>query len=240
MMQPIARAFTDRFRPVLVELHGHGRSSRPTDPEMYSMREFADDLVAIADALGQDRIAVFGTSLGADVALETMMDHPDRIAGAILEMPVLEHGAKAARRMFKPIAKALRSKYASRTLSAVSRRLPHAKFMPGFPEALEHLAREPAVGAAVIEGLLEEAERHRWDDVVRCEVPALVIAHAMDPLHAFADAREVAAKLPHAELVRAYSILELRVRPKRLVGLAERFLEEVFEPTRVKLSNEAG
>jgi pimeloyl-ACP methyl ester carboxylesterase len=228
MMEPIARGFAGRFRPVLVELHGHGRSSRPTDAAAYSMRAFSEDLVAIADALGQERVAVFGTSLGADVALETMLDHPERIAGAVLEMPVLEQGAKAARRMFKPVARALRTRYATRALSAASRRMPHARFLPGFPEALEHLAREPAAGAAIIEGLLEEAERHRWDDVAHCTVPALVVAHAMDPLHAFADARTLAARLPNAELVRAHSILELRVRPRRLIGIATRFLEGVF------------
>jgi pimeloyl-ACP methyl ester carboxylesterase len=229
MMEPIARGFGERFRPVLVELHGHGRSSRPTDANAYSMRTFSDDLIAIADALGQERIAVFGTSLGADVALETMLDHPDRIAGAVLEMPVLEHGAKVARRMFRPVARALRTRYAPRALAAASRRMPHARFLPGFPEALEHLAREPAAGAAIIEGLLEDAERHRWDDVVHCNVPALVVAHAMDPLHAFADARTLAARLPNAELVRAYNILELRVRPRRLIGIASRFFERVFE-----------
>lgn len=233
MMEPIARAFTDRFRPVLVELHGHGRSSRPSDPGAYSMRAFSDDLIAIADALGQRHIAVFGTSLGGDVALRAMVDHPDRIAGAVVEMPVLEQGAKTARRLFKPVARALRTRYAPRALSAASRRIPSARFFPGFAEALEHLAREPAAGAALIEGLLEDAERYRWDDVVHCPVPALIIAHALDPLHAFADARSVAARLPNAQLIRAYSILELRMRPQRLVGVAKRFYDRVFADARL-------
>lgn len=229
MMEPIARKFEAGFRPVLVELHGHGRSSRPADPASYNLEEFAHDLVAIADALGQERIGVFGTSLGADVALEAMMNHPDRIAGAVLEMPVLEHGARVASRLFKPIARALRSRRAPQALAMASRRLPSLRFAPGFPEALEHLAREPVTGAAVIEGLLEQATRHRWEDVAGCQVPALVIGHTLDPLHAFRDARELSMIHPNARLVRAYSILELRVRPQRLVKIASRFLARSFD-----------
>ncbi len=228
MMQPVARAFAGRFRPVLVELHGHGRSSRPTEPDAYSMSSFADDLVAVADHLGADRFGVFGTSLGADVALEVMLDHRDRVAGAVLEMPVLQHGAKAAARMFKPVARLLRSRRAPGALRTISRRMPQTRVMPGFPEALAHLAEEPLAGAAVIEGLLAEAERDRWDDVSGCPVPAMVIGHALDPLHAWKDAQQVAHTLPRGELVRAYSVLELRVRPKRLIGLSARFFEEVF------------
>ncbi|MCA1832425.1 MAG: alpha/beta fold hydrolase [Actinomycetota bacterium] len=228
MMKPIAEGFHGSFRPVLVELHGHGRSSRPKDPSAYSMMEFAQDVVAVADELGVERIGIFGTSLGADVALEAMLDYPERIAGAVLEMPVLEQGAKVASRMFKPFARALRSRHAPRALKIASRRIPNIKAFPGFADAAAHLATEPAAGAAVIEGLLAEAERDRWSDVERCQIPALVIAHALDPLHAFADAQHIAKRLPRGELVRAYSILELRIRPKRLVAVAGRFLEQAF------------
>lgn len=231
MMKPVADAFAGRFRPVLVELHGHGRSSRPADPSEYSMTRFVDDVVAVADHLGIDRFGMFGTSLGADVALETMLDHPDRVAAAVIEMPVLENGARIAARMFKPFARALRSRYARRALRVAAKRIPNVRILPGFADAAAHLAAEPAAGAAVIEGLLAEAERERWNDVTRCPVPALVIAHALDPLHAFADAQEVARRLPRGELVRAYSILELRVRPKRLVAVAGRFFDESFAET---------
>jgi hypothetical protein len=119
--------------------------------------------------------------------------------------------------------------------------MPHIGFAPGFAEALEHLAREPRVGAAVIEGLLEQATRHRWADVAGCRVPALVIAHTLDPLHAFKDARELVLVHPNARLVRAYSILELRVRPRRLVRIASRFLERSFvEAERLAGTSERG
>ena len=48
------------------------------------------------------------------------------------------------------------------------------------------------------------------------EVPALVLAHGNDLIHPFDDAAKLAAELPHAQLVRARSPIELRWRPDRL------------------------
>lgn len=230
MMRPLARAFHGDFRPVLLELHGHGRSSRPVEGTHYSMQTFALDTIALLDHLGAERAGFFGTSLGADVALAAMVEFPDRVAGAVLEMPVLERGARFARRMFRPVARMLRSRGAPRTLAFVARRLPDLRFYPGFKESLAILAENPVSGAAVIEGLLSTAEQgHRWPEVERCPVPALVIGHPRDPLHTFGDADELARRLPNGRLLRANSILELRVRPQRIVGHAKQFLSRSFE-----------
>lgn len=229
MMVPLARMFHGEFRPVLLELHGHGRSSRPVEGTHYSMRTFALDTIALLDHLGVERCGFFGTSLGADVALEAMIDFPDRVAGAVLEMPVLERGARFARRMFRPIAAMLRTRGAAKTLAFASRRLPELRVYPGFKESLAILAENPRSGAAVIEGLLATAEQnHRWGEVDRCPVPALVVGHPRDPLHTFGDANELARRLPNGRLLRAQSILELRVRPQRIVGASKQFLSRCF------------
>ena len=229
MMRPLAQSFHGDFRPVLLELHGHGRSSRPIEGTHYSMQKFALDTIALLDHLGAERGGFFGTSLGADVALEAMIDFPDRVAGAVLEMPVLERGARFARRMFRPLAAMLRTRGAPRTLAFASRRLPDLRFYPGFKESLAVLAENPRSGAAVIEGLLATAEQvDRWPDVDRCPVPALVIGHPRDPLHTFGDANELARRLPNGRLLRAKSILELRLRPERIVGHAKQFLGRAF------------
>jgi pimeloyl-ACP methyl ester carboxylesterase len=228
MMDPIARRFVGGFRPILFDLHGHGRSSRPIEGRTYSMHEFGLDAVALLDHLKVERAGFFGTSLGADVALEVMLDAPERVAGSVLEMPVLERGARFARRAFRPVAYMLRRRQAARALAFAARRMPDLRLYPGGKEALAILAENPVSGAAVIEGLLATAGKTRWDDVDRCPVPSLVIGHPRDPLHAFGDADELARRLPNGRLLRARSILELRLRPERLVDVSKRFLEESF------------
>jgi pimeloyl-ACP methyl ester carboxylesterase len=229
MMELYAEALKQRFRPVTLDLHGHGASSRPREASRYTMSEFAKDLIALADHLELERIGVFGTSLGADAALEAMLDAPDRFAAAVLEMPVLERGAKFARRAFKPFAVAMKTRYAPRMLRTVARRLPRNRLFAGFPEAAKILAQDPLVGVAVIEGLLAEERSDRWADVEGCPVPTLVIAHRRDPLHAFGDAQQLARRLPNGRLLVADGPTELRLRPRRIMAEVNTFLERAFD-----------
>jgi pimeloyl-ACP methyl ester carboxylesterase len=229
MMSPFAERLKQRFRPVTLDLHGHGLSSRPRDPGRYTMFEFAKDVVALADELAVQKIAVFGSSLGADAALEAMLDAPDRFAGAVLEMPVLERGARFARRLFRPFGAALKSRYAPRALTVAARRLPQSRLFAGWPEAAKVLAQDPLAGVAVIEGLLADPPRDRWNEVERCRVPALVVAHRRDPLHAFGDAQQLARRLPNGRLLVADGPTELRLRPRRIMAEVNTFLERAFE-----------
>jgi pimeloyl-ACP methyl ester carboxylesterase len=54
------------------------------------------------------------------------------------------------------------------------------------------------------------------DERAAMTMPTLVIGHGADRIHAFHDAEQLARRMPNARLVRAHSLLELRVRPERL------------------------
>ena len=82
MQQPLARAMAAQgLHVVTLDLLGHGRSDQPADPLVYSMSAFAEQVVALLDHLGAERAVVGGTSLGANVALETAVLAPERVAG---------------------------------------------------------------------------------------------------------------------------------------------------------------
>ncbi len=86
MQQPLARALAaEGLHVVSVDLLGHGRSDRPADQHAYSMTAFAHQVVALLDHLGADRAVVGGVSLGANVALETAVLAPERVAGLRVE-----------------------------------------------------------------------------------------------------------------------------------------------------------
>jgi 2-succinyl-6-hydroxy-2,4-cyclohexadiene-1-carboxylate synthase len=75
----------DHFTTIAVDITGHGRSDAPDDPARYSLTRFADDLRDILDALKIPRAVVLGYSMGGRATLRFMIQHPDRVAGAILE-----------------------------------------------------------------------------------------------------------------------------------------------------------
>jgi hypothetical protein len=58
---------------------------------------------------------------------------------------------------------------------------------------------------------------------------ALIIGHPRDPVHPFSDVGMLAAELPDARLLHARSILELRVRPKRLTADIAGFVDGCWE-----------
>ncbi|MEU6584277.1 alpha/beta fold hydrolase [Nocardia sp. NPDC046763] len=54
---------------ISLDARGHGRSEKPHDPARYSWQAMADDMRALFDELGLDRVAVAGYSMGAIVSL---------------------------------------------------------------------------------------------------------------------------------------------------------------------------
>lgn len=87
-MMTIDLAFADllpglaeRHRVIAVEQQGHGRTAdldRPITPAA-----LAGDVVALLDTLGVDRAHVLGHSMGAAVALELAVAHPDRVRSVV-------------------------------------------------------------------------------------------------------------------------------------------------------------
>jgi pimeloyl-ACP methyl ester carboxylesterase len=71
-----AHLAADGHRVVAVDLRGHGRSDRGDGD--FGHAAVADDLVAVADALGLDRPVLAGQSWGGNVVVHAAARHPDR------------------------------------------------------------------------------------------------------------------------------------------------------------------
>jgi pimeloyl-ACP methyl ester carboxylesterase len=73
---------------IAVELKGHGLSDKPDDPREYTSEAMRDHLSEILDALGLDRTALIGHSMGAAVAVEVAEIDANRISGLVIAAPV--------------------------------------------------------------------------------------------------------------------------------------------------------
>ena len=228
----IGRMLAERgHKVVLLELLGHGRSDKPTHAYEHRLEFFAEQVIALLDHLEIDEAVVGGVSLGANVSLQVAATAPDRLRGIVAEMPVLERGTIAAAIQFAPLLLAFR--YAApvvRIGTRLMRSLPRTRFDP-LNSFLNLLSADPREMAAVLHGLFvgpgTPAARVRRE----IEVPALVVGHPHDLLHALDDADALAAELPNSRFVRARSLFEARSRPARIVGEISDFLDEVWAPT---------
>jgi pimeloyl-ACP methyl ester carboxylesterase len=75
-------AFGARRRTIAFDNRGTGRSSK--EPGPYSMEQFADDAVAVLDALGVDQAHVVGLSMGGFVAQLVALRAPGRVRSLVL------------------------------------------------------------------------------------------------------------------------------------------------------------
>lgn len=229
MQARLAERASESFRAVALEFSGHGRSTSIADPGKYSLTRFGDEARALLDHLEIDKAVMHGTSLGANVLIDALPRFPDRLAGAVIEMPVLARGATVAMALFKPLAFTL--DHAGPVVKALHRLTsPIPRSNTNLAILLDLIPADPRQAASVLWGLIESSEETDLSRFESLVVPALVIAHPHDPLHEFSDSVELVAALPRGELLEARSMLELRFAPDRLWPRVDAFYRKCFQP----------
>ena len=81
--EPVLDRFPSSVRAIAVSQRGHGDSDKP--PTGYRVEDFAADVPPLLDALGVERAVVAGHSGSCLVARRVALDHPERVAGLVLE-----------------------------------------------------------------------------------------------------------------------------------------------------------
>jgi 2-succinyl-6-hydroxy-2,4-cyclohexadiene-1-carboxylate synthase len=71
-------------RTLVPDLRGHGDSTNTGDPQTYTLRRLAQDVLGFLDALGVGRVDLLGHSMGGRVALELLVAQPERVASLVL------------------------------------------------------------------------------------------------------------------------------------------------------------
>jgi pimeloyl-ACP methyl ester carboxylesterase len=236
MHEPLATALAEQgYRVICLDLLGHGDSDRPADRRLYSMELFGRHVVGVLDALGIGSAVIAGTSLGANTALETAVQAPDRVRGLVLDMPVLEDSQTFWAMIVGPtIVMFTVGRPILHALGFLARRVPRGNFLGDI--LLDFLRPDPRPSRHVLLGLVYGRKAPTAEDRRLITAPALVIAHRRDYSHAISDAYDLVNELPNARLVRAKSIVELRARPERLTDEIVQFLSTNWRTTEAQPS----
>ncbi len=80
---PQIEHFSRRYHVYAPDTRGHGQSPRGTAP--FTIEQFAEDLLAFFDAHEIARAIVLGFSDGANIAMQLVLRHPERVLGLILD-----------------------------------------------------------------------------------------------------------------------------------------------------------
>src|SRR5213596_4174550 len=79
---PALSQLAERHRVVVPDLQGHGRTAdidRPID-----IRLMADDIAALIDHLGLEKVDLVGYSLGGGVAFFTAVKYPEKVGKLVI------------------------------------------------------------------------------------------------------------------------------------------------------------
>ena len=79
----IAPALAEHYHVFTPDCRGHGRSNNPR--LSYSFKELAEDVATFVHATGYEKAHIIGHSNGGNVALVTLMEHPDVVQTCVVQ-----------------------------------------------------------------------------------------------------------------------------------------------------------
>jgi pimeloyl-ACP methyl ester carboxylesterase len=193
------------YRVAQYDARGHGASSPAPDRGAYDYDLLAADAVAVLDALGMERAALIGQSMGSATAVAVALRHPGRVRALAVVTPAhrgapspnldywdglaegLERGGPEGFLAAMPLAVGERWRETVRTV--ILQRLARHDHPEAVADALRAIPRSAAFdGMAALD---------------RLAVPTTVVGSRddVDPDHPLAVAEEYARRIPGAELV---------------------------------------
>jgi pimeloyl-ACP methyl ester carboxylesterase len=84
VFDPLAQRLRDDYRPIAVDVRGHGASERPADLAECTFTNGARDVLAVLDALGVAEVVALGHSLGGGVTVLMDQLRPGVVRKALL------------------------------------------------------------------------------------------------------------------------------------------------------------
>ena len=82
--EDLAPHLQHRFRVIVPDVRGRGRSARDPNPQNYQPAIYLQDILALIDRVDAQRAAIIGTSMGGLLAMMMAVGHRDRVSGLVL------------------------------------------------------------------------------------------------------------------------------------------------------------
>lgn len=195
-------ALAARYRVVLMDNRGAGRSDKPPGP--YDLEVMAEDAVAVLDAAGIRSAHVVGASMGGVIAQILGVRHPERVRSLVLACTACRH-LDWRRELLEEWAAVARERgmraLAGRNLRWLVGPRSVRRFWPAFGlMAPLALSMPPAAFVAQVRAILAMDDGLRFE-LEHIAVPTLVIVGSQDVLTPRGDSEELASLVPGAELV---------------------------------------
>lgn len=214
----VREAFEADFRIIHLHHRGHGASDAPDDLRTLTVRQLAEDLWTVLDALEIDRAILWGHSMGVQVTLEAASLKPERVLAVLptcgaFERPLqtfrdndlaarllplvqraVSSGGGRLRRAWKRLVPTDLAYWIAVATEINGRMISRGDFLP----YLDHLAdMDPEVFVTLLGSVADHSIR---PVAATLTMPAIVFAGSDDNFTPARLATELAELLPDAEL----------------------------------------
>jgi pimeloyl-ACP methyl ester carboxylesterase len=220
----VKKKLSDRFRIIVWDLPGLGKSTRPRNND-YSLPKLAADLDAVTQLAGDRRVFLAGHSIGGMTTLQLCQDFPDRlgtkVAGLILIHTTYTNPVKTA--MFSGLLTALQKplieplNHLTIALSPLVWLSDWLSYLNGSMHTMSRISsfagqqtygqldwssRAPVLSSPAVRsrGMLAMLKYDAQSALPRINVPTLVIGGRNDRLTKFEAAEHIARSIPGADL----------------------------------------
>lgn len=182
-------ALSARHRLVIWDMRGHGRSSSPDDPALYSEPATVADMGALLDAVGAKTAIVGGLSLGGYMSLAFHRVHPERVEALLIIDTGPGFKKDEAREGWNATSLRTAERYETQGLSLLQSGSPERR------QAQHSSAKGLALAAR---GMLTQRDAGVINSLPDIRVPSIVVVGSEDtPFLAASD--YMAAKIPGAQ-----------------------------------------
>ena len=197
----ILTAFTPRFECVLHDFRGQLRSPHPSS---FNIEQHADDLAALLDHLGIERVDVVGTSYGGEVGMIFAYTYPERVKSLTVIACASRADEHMRRRVFAAMNAAMTEH--DRLYDIVARDFFSPDFLRAHPETVaEGRARLAGFADEFFRGYVNLCDAFTALDItdnlraIRC--PTLVIAAERDMLKPLSCSEAIVSEIEGSRLL---------------------------------------
>lgn len=175
--QPITSKLAERARIILPDLRGYGQS--PDNGEAHSMRLYAEDVLALINRLGLEKVILLGHSMGGYAALAFAHAYPHRLAGLGLICSQAEEDNPEKRQARLVSARKVLKKGIQQVTNGMAEKLTKsAELQPVIRGIMDKTRAETA--NASLKAMAERPDATAWLPGIK--VPTLVIAGGEDQI----------------------------------------------------------